>query len=63
MKGWERVLEQLVPDMDEQRIVKDQLGYYGRKEGIFSWPTGQRDRFRASVCTWWEDYGARTMGL
>ena len=46
-----------------RRKIKDQLGYYRRREGLFGFGDSQVDRFKVGSATWWEDYGGDTPEL
>ncbi|XP_060191665.1 uncharacterized protein LOC132621420 [Lycium barbarum] len=62
-KGFYESVAKLVPNIDEQDQIGDQLSAYTNSEGTFGFPMAIRQRKKKSPVEWWRLYGGDTPEL
>nr|CAD1820370.1 unnamed protein product [Ananas comosus var. bracteatus] len=63
MSGLYKTLQQLVPSIEEQDKISDQLSVYRRASGLFGHDLAIRHRNSKSPAEWWRSYGSSTPNL
>ncbi|KAM3737671.1 hypothetical protein ACB098_09G074200 [Castanea mollissima] len=63
MAGLYKCIQRLVPNINQQDKILEELTLYNREEGLFGLEMAKRQRKKKALANWWSAYGASTPSL